>query len=259
MRLRMAKGLCAAGLMFACCGCSSSSYDDEAVEALVSGYNNLYSSNSMAISADLIFNSEEDGMPIKATISLEGEANYEKLEDLQMKFNMGMNANGLAFNDFANIYVKDNTLYMDIMEEKQKQAFPEELPIFDDLPDMNFDVDADLLKDSFKYIQFEDKEKGIIKMEMNDSAYNSFLTGMRQGASDSDLKDYTITMTVKNDQLSEINITLDMVVEGEPMEMEFAIALDKFNEIKAIEFPDLKDYKENNDDSLLGEGLDYYF
>lgn len=258
MRLRLAKGLCAAGLLFTCFGCSSSAYDDEAVEALATAINGMASANSLALTADITANGEKDGTPMKVKLSLDGEANYEKLEDLQMKFTMGMNANGLAMNDLAKIYIKDNAMYMDIMDEKQKQEFPEELSKLEDLPDFSVNMDADQLKSSFDTIQYEDKENGVIKLEMNDTIYDSFVTGMKSSSNKMDLKDYTLTMTVKNNQLSEIKMNLDLTMEGESLEMEMAIGFDKFDQIKKIEFPDFKDFKESDSDSLLGDDLDSY-
>ncbi|MCI9293537.1 MAG: hypothetical protein HFF02_09655 [Erysipelotrichaceae bacterium] len=258
MRLRLAKGLCAAGLLFTCFGCSSSGYDDEAVEALVTAINGMAEANSMALTGDITANGEKDGTPIKVKISLDGEANYEKAEDLQMKFTMGMNANGLSMNDLAKIYIKDNTMYMDFMNEKQKQAFPEELSQLEDLPDFSIHMDADQLKNSFDTIKYEDKENGVIKLEMNDTIHDSFVTGMKSSANKMDLKDYTLTMTVKNNRLSEIKMNLDLLTEGEALEMEIAFAFDKFDQIKKIEFPDFKEFKESNSDSLLGNDLDSY-
>lgn len=244
----MKKYLCLLAVLFVCLTGCSSRYDSEAIQSYLDAVQQLQKIDSLHLDINGEAFLGEDKEQLIARLDMNGDMIIKG--PLQMAFDLEYSFSGLAFDDI-HFYVKDNTMYLDMLEEKTKISFQQYVDLIDMLQAVNTDTAAfneDAVKEMYKEFKYEDKETGTIAFSFDLDRLEELSGGM---SGDTKLKDviksYTGTMKIQNQSLAEI--TFDMVVafEGEQYPVSFTISFSKQNEVKNIKFPSFKGYKDQSD------------
>lgn len=243
----MKKYLCLLAVLFVCLAGCSSRYDSGAIQTYLDATQQLQEVDSMHLDISGKVYLEEDKEQSIARVGMNGDMILEG--PMQMAFDLEYAFSGIAFDDL-HFYIKDNTMYLDMFEEKTKISFQQYAALIDALQDANTDTaaaDEDSVKEMFKEFKYKDKEAGIIAFSFDLDRLEEMSGGMSGGAKLKDfIKSYTGTMKIQDQTLTELSFDLVVAVEGKQYPVSVTVSFAKQNEIKKIKFPSFKGYKEQS-------------
>ena len=236
-------------LVIACLSGCSNRYDDDAIQVYLDATEELKNSESLHLDVSGGIFADEKKEMRSAKINLSSDMILT--DKLQIAVDIDVSAVGVALGEIA-FYVKDNTFYMNFLDNKSKISFQnylDQIGALDIEKNSVFDAkaDAESVKKVFKEFKFEDKDAGIIAFTFDLSIFDSLYETMGNSAQTKYvIKSYTGTMKVQNNQISELNFDLTIDYEGKSYPIVFTISLSEQNQVKDIKFPSFKDYKEQS-------------
>lgn len=236
-------------LLIACLSGCSSRYDDDAIQAYLDATEELKNVESLHLDVSGgIFTDEKKEM---RSAKLNLSSDMILADQLQIAVDVDLSTVGVALGKIA-FYVKDNTFYMNFLDNKTKisfQSYLDQFAAMNSADSLGFGAkaDAESVKSVFKEFKFEDKDAGIIAFAFDLSIFDSLYGAMENSAQTKYvIKSYTGTMKVQNNQITELNFDLIIDYEGKSYPIEFTISLSEQNQVKDIKFPSFKDYKEQS-------------
>lgn len=254
----MKRFLLITALLIACLSGCSNRYDDDAIQAYLDATEELKNVESLHLDVSGgIFTDEKKEM---RSAKLDLRSDMILADQLQIAVNVDVSTVGVALGEIA-FYVKDNTFYMNFLDNKTKLSFQSYLDQFaamNSADGFNFGTKADVesVKSIFKEFKFEDKDAGIITFTFDLSIFDNLYGAMGNSAQTKYvIKSYTGTMKVQNNQITELNFDLTIDFEGKSYPIEFTISLSEQNQVKDIKFPSFKDYKEQSTQPDATAGL----
>lgn len=234
-----------------CTGCSSSSYEQKAIDDYLAYSEDFTKIESANMDVKMLMNMIDNDTTMKAKVTLNGDF-LLKEDDIQMKLMAAMSMSGLSLGDL-NIYMKDFTMYMDMLGTKQKFSMEKEMKAFLEAYKNSLSEDPkmseELIKEQFKEFKYEDETQGIIAFVMDaDKLLKKALEENPTATTeDIDIEDIHGTMTFKDGVFKDISMNMTLVTsKGQKMEFEITCAFDQINQLKAIEFPDFSEYVETD-------------
>lgn len=253
MKQKLGKLLLVAGLMMTMAGCSNSAYDQEAVDVLLTSTNQMSDMDSFHLKMDMSIKGtiEQEDLNVKAT----ADTDIMKLEnDIQGAMNLDLMMNDFPLGNNFNLYLQDSVLYMDMMGQHQKITSPIPLNDFFEMMEPAQTMSEESLKETYKEIKWQDKEKGIIEVTFDDTALASQLK-QQQTSTEVEIVTFNGTYTITDSRVSQMTFLMEMKDGEEMMNLDITLEFSKINEITSIEFPDFSDYLEMNlgDEESFGD------
>lgn len=242
-----------------CTGCTNSSYEQKAIDDYLAYAEDFTKIESANMDVKMLMNMIDNDTTMKAKVTLNGDF-LLKEDDIQMKLMAAMSMSGLSIGDL-NIYMKDFTMYMDMLGTKQKFSMEKEMKAFLEAYKNSLSEDPkmseELIKEQFKEFKYEDETQGIIAFVMDaDKLLKKALEENPTAAEeDINIEDIRGTMTFQDGFLKAISMNMTIVsAKGQKMELEIACAIDQVNKIEAIEFPDFSEYVETDIEDGISAG-----
>lgn len=232
-------------------GCSNNSYEQKAIDDYIAYSKDFVKMESANMNAKMLMNMVDGDTTVKAKVTLDGDF-LIKEDDIQMKLLASMSMNGLSIGDLK-FYMKDLTMYMDLLGTKQKASLAEDMePALDAYKKAlsNENTMSEVtIKEQFKEFKYEDEEQGIIAFVMDSESLLQKALEENPNAASADITmdDIQGTMTFKDHTIK--NMTMNMTLsssKGQRVELEITCSFDSINEIKSIEFPDFSEYVETD-------------
>lgn len=232
-------------------GCSNNSYEQKAMDDYIAYSKDFTKMESANMNAKMLMNMVDGDTTMKAKVTFDGDFLINE-DDMQMKLLAAMSVNGLSIGDIK-LYMKDLTLYMDLLGTKQKASMVEDMKLFLEAykkssTNENTITEA-TIKEQFKEFKYEDEEQGIISFQMDSEGILKKALEENPNAATEDItmEDIQGTMTFKDGTIKNMtmNVTLSSP-KGQKVELQITCTIDSVNEIKSIEFPDFSDYVETD-------------
>lgn len=244
----MKKFLCFTAIIAAClCGCSSR-YDEDAISLYIDAAQAMRQIESIHIDVAGGVYGDKDKETKNTKINMNADLIISDQPQLAMEFDLAVY--GVALDDTA-FYLKDNTFYMNFMNEKTKVALPKDfMKLFSMTNDENGsftsddEVNAEAVKKMFKEFKYQDKDQGVIAFSFDMEMFDQLMK--TAGANEQfkmTIKSYDGTMSIKDRMMNEITFDLLLEIEGKDYPISFTISFSEQNKVKEIKFPDFKDYK----------------
>lgn len=242
----MKRLLCFTALVLSClCGCSNR-YDQEAIDIYLDATQNLKETDSLHIGVLGNIYGDADKEMLNAKVNLDADMIIK--DKLQAAMNFNISLSGVALGDMG-LYVKDNTLYLNIINDKIKMPFQEYIDQMGPTDQNNFNTtaDEDTVKKLFKEFKFKDKKAGIIAFQFDLAMFDDITSTLNYDIQLKDMiKSYGGTMNINDNRLTEMTFDMLINVEGKDYPITFTVTFSKVNEVTEIKFPDFKDYKQQN-------------
>jgi len=216
-------------LVIACLSGCSNRYDDDAIQVYLDATEELKNSESLHLDVSGGIFADEKKEMRSAKINLSSDMILT--DKPQIAVDIDVSAVGVALGEIA-FYVKDNTFYMNFLDNKSKISFQnylDQIGALDIEKNSVFDAKADA-ESTFDLSIFDS-----LYETMGNSAQTKYV-----------IKSYTGTMKVQNNQITELNFDLTIDYEGKSYPIVFTISLSEQNQVKDIKFPSFKDYKEQS-------------
>lgn len=263
---KLGVALCAFLLALGISGCKGSKVEEKAVDTYAKAIEKFSDMKSGNFNIKLLV--DTDDLNTHAKVAMDGSFNGEG--KLQMTANMNAAVNGIGLDDVASMYMKDDKLYINVMQtEKEYIEMPK-----DATDKLRFDEETAKLKkdvkDTFSEFTMEEKDgKRIITGVLNEKSQNSFKKGFdKKAKTDKTAKELgmrfdkineaTVTFTINEDGFMEkmdmkVDLNLHMKdpdnkdkEKSVNMAVEAVISFSDFNTVKSIDFPSFKDYKKTD-------------
>ena len=221
------------GMLFSMAACSGSKVSDDALDKLESSVKKFSEVKNANYAADMDMTVDKENAKIK----LYGSFITETKKPLQMSMIMDMEASGQKLEKYMQLFVKDDTMYLNMMDMmKQKTSLKEAMGTAS-IPNVNFDADTfKMNKEDMKKFLNEEAKKETKKNNVTDANV--------------EFKKLDMDVTLNNDFMEKAVITMEMTnTKGETkQEMNGTISLSvkDINKVSSIDFPDFKDYKEGS-------------
>lgn len=191
-----------------------------------------------------------------AKIKLYGGFISETKKPLQLSMIMDMEASGQKLEKYMQLFVKDDTMYLNMMDMmKQKTSLKDAMGTAS-IPNVNFDADTfKMNKEDMKKFLKEASVKGNdLKLSFDVEKLNEETKKETEKNNVTDanveFKKLDMDVTLNNDFMEKAVITMEMTnTKGETkQEMNGTISLTvkDINKVSSIDFPDFKDYKEGS-------------
>lgn len=222
-------------LAFSLIGCSTHTNKDD-IQTVFDAFDQTLNAESGKLSGDVKYSTGEE-QTIHYTIEFIQKGN------LQIKANLGLEANGNKIDDYLSFYIKDGKTYLKNMDTTSQSVatnigidVKKPLSIYNPFLDLTTDQLSALFKST-------EKKDNTYTFTIDSSQLATLLDGM--GALN--ISKATIQATVEKDHLSN----LEMKINGQqtfddkttPIDIDLTCQLDQYNELDALEFPsDLETY-----------------
>lgn len=222
--------------------------DEEALDSFLKAMSMIteYESANYGVKMDV----EQEG--IKAKMEMDG--GFINDGPLQLTMNISMAASGVSIDDFMQLYLKDNTMYLSAMGEKQKQIL--DLSMLDNMNiglDVDTMMDKKALKEMLKSASIEDHKimmefdvdklnEGVKAIEdSGDEAASSLL---ETGAPSYDQFDLEVVVNKKG-MLTSFVLEMAGKQGDTPMKIKLTWKMKDVNKVESLVFPeDLDSYPE---------------
>ncbi len=244
----MKKFLCFSAIIAAClCGCSSR-YDEDAISLYIDAAQSMRQVESVHIDIEGGVYGDKEKEKKNTKINMYADLIISDQPQLAMEFDLAVY--GVALDDTA-FYLKDNTFYMNFMNEKTKVVLPKDFMKLLSLANNEYgsftsdeEVNAEAVKNMFKEFKYQDKDQGVIAFSFDLEMFDQLMK--TEGANEQFkmvIKSYDGTMNIKDHMMSEITFDLLVEIEGKDYPISFTVSFSEQNKVKEIKFPDFKDYK----------------
>lgn len=252
--------------MLSLSACSGSKVQDEAIKDYQTIMNTSQAITSSHIDGKFLFTMEKENMNFK--VSLDG--NFITQEKPQFAIDLSAAVNGIRIENLAKIYMKDHTIYANVLEQ-EKMSMPLDKNLSKITKPTKQPIDKEAIKKAFKELTVtKENDKKVIKGFFSDTA----LVAMTKQVN----KSYQKDINVKNISNAQIkftsnennfleNLYMNMKVTYQmdntsskdsnkdyTMDIEILINLTNQNNVESITFPDFNDYKKGTD---LDKGSKY--
>lgn len=250
MKKLLALVLCT-GILFTSAACGASKVNDKALDTLetsITKFADLKSSD-YSISADITQGEE------KVNLKLHGSFNASTAKP-EMSMAIDMASQGQSIDNFLELYLKENNVYISILMAGKQMMPLDELTKGAAIPKISFD------KDTFK-INKEDLKKFLKKasidgdkltLELDVAKLNTEVKkasanagAASKAAESTTFKKFNLDITLKDGFIKEAKINMDYSTladgKSEDASGELVFALDKINAVDTVKFPDLSEYK----------------
>lgn len=241
------------GFLFSMSACSSK-IDDAAldkIEDLISENNKVKSANYQM---DIAVNNEESDTKIK----ISGGYLENKNKTVDLSFSADMQSDGQTFEDYIQMYLVDNIIYINIMDAiKEKTDIDTFISSNSSTPtEDKLTIDKETMK---SYLTEASLNGNSINLVFDDKKINDQLKKSLEGA---DASSYPFTLSsmeanidTENNLLKKaiFKIQLNMADETNTQDMNLTISLSMkdYNKVNTLDIPDLSDYE----DTFLGQSL----
>lgn len=214
------------GVIVTMFGCSKSKVDDDAIDRIVPAIQKFAELDS--------FDYEIGFEAPAANGKLYGSCLLEKM---QLSLLLDLNAQGMKIEKFAELYIKDEMLYVSALGQKEKQNFeiPETLNVSFDPETVS--IDKKSLKENLEVasidsdkLHFEVKEK-TIKEAIKSGELNVSDAGIDE------VESVVFDIELENDFIKAMSLTIGGKTDKEDVSVTAYLKLDSINQKKAIDFP----------------------
>ncbi|MCF0106504.1 MAG: hypothetical protein HUJ53_07045 [Holdemanella sp.] len=217
---------------FSLCACSSSVEKSDVI-TVINAFNKTLKADSASISGT--FQTNEDKMNIKLDIIQNG--------NLQVAFNMGLEAGGNTADDFLSFYIKDEKTYLSSMGVTS-QSVLKNIGIDSTKKLSTYNPFLDFTDDEIvSFFTSSKKKNDTITLEMNDKSLATLLDAFGTIS----ISKGTIEAIIKNDVLSSLKITIKgyqaMEEASSDVDIVIDVKIENVNGLKEIKFPsDLENF-----------------
>lgn len=249
--------VCSIGLLFSMAACSSNKVEDKALDALETSINKIVEMKTASYSLTVDAKTGEED----AKVYLHGgyladtaKPSFTAIMDLE--------AQGTKMENFMGIYMKDNTMYMDMemMGMKQKATMEEAedsgmMP--EDLEDIqNFKMNKDEIK---PYLKKASLEGDTLTLELDpakltEAAKDKGSTNaLTSSAANATYSKFNLVVTLKDDFMTKAVIDFEgtqknaTTSEDETITGKMTLEFTDINTGKALTFPDFSDYVDSTE------------
>ena len=240
------------GMLFSMAACSGSKVSDDALDKLESSVKKFSEVKNANYSADMDMTVDKENAKIK----LYGGFISETKKPLQLSMIMDMEASGQKLEKYMQLFVKDDTMYLNMMDMmKQKTSLKDAMGTAS-IPNVNFDADTfKMNKEDMKKFLKEASVKGNdlkLSFDVEKLHEETKKETEKNNVTDANVefKKLDMDVTLNNDFMEKAVITMEMTnTKGETkQEMNGTISLTvkDINKVSSIDFPDFKDYKEGS-------------
>ena len=254
--------LLSAGLLFLMTACSSNKVDDDALTLLETGMNHFEKMESASYNASMDVKLPDSN----ASISFKG-GYLEKDKKLNFSLLMDVKEDGEKAEELINVYYKDDTAYINLMDLNKMKIDLSEL-----LKQVEQSEPTDTKSEGFKKEDIKpfldkavldgNKVQLVLNKDKLDAAIAEEIKKQSEAAGydmTMNVKSATAEITVKDDFIEDAVIDLVMSVsadvEGEKksidMNLKLNLSFSDINQNKEIDFPDFKGYEETDIMSLI--------
>lgn len=247
-------------------GCSSKNIEEAAFQAYETAFAKGKAMQSADFDINILFDTEnwKDG-DVRGKLGLTGS--FQMKDELPLMLaDLNLSVNGIKFTDMFHFYIADNMMYIDIMGKKTKERY--QIDEGSSTNNQTLDLSPEKMKEFMEECTLEEVDgKQILHITMNDD----FLGNIIELSKDS-LKDtYTDEDFAKLKKCMD-PIKVDFILDeehgfhaysvqvhfennGEIMDIQIDIALDRINEVETISFPDFSEFIEK--DAFMDELEDF--
>lgn len=238
------------GMLFSMAACSGSKVSDEALDQFEASIKKFSEVTSANYSADMDMTMDEE----QATIKLHGGFVTETKKPIQLSMTMDMEASGQTINDYIQLYLKDDIMYMNVMGfTKQKTSLTDAMGT-QELPNMNFDTDTFKIdKEAMKeYLEEASLDGNDLKLSFDTKKLNE---KFKEEMEDNSISDGTVEigkmdmdMTLKDDFIEKTVITMEITSKQDEITQKInatiTFTMSDINKVTNLTFPDFTDYVE---------------
>lgn len=170
------------------------------------------------------------------------------IPEAKIDMTMDLGAAGTGSPIEAVVYMKDDSVYMEMLGQKMKMSMAEYATSGTDMDSMVNIISPEMIK---SYTVSETDGKSVYDVVLNDEAYDTYLNdALAQAGQTEDaqveMKKITTNITVENDYVTAqtMNMEFEMTVQGVkvPVVMDMEVAYINPGESVTIEFPDFTGY-----------------
>lgn len=240
------------GMLFSMAACSGSKVNDDALDKLETSVKKFSEVKSANYSADMDMTVDKENAKIK----LYGDFITETKKPLQLSMTLDMEASGQKVEKYMQLHVKDDTMYMNMMDMmKQKTSLKDAMGTAS-IPNMNFDADTFKMnkEDMKKYLKEASVKGNDLKLSFDVEKINEEAKKQtkKNNVTDANVefKKLDMDVTLNNDFMEKAVITLEMTnTKGETKQElngTVSLTIKDINKVSNIDFPDFKDYKEGS-------------
>ena len=241
------------GFLFSMSACSSKIDDDalDKIEDLIAENNKVKSANYQI---DMAVKSEESDLKIK----ISGGYLENKNKNVDLSFSADMETDGQTFEDYMQMYLVDNIIYINIMDAiKGKTDINSFISSDSSTPTENkFTIDKETIK---SYLTEASLNGDSINLVFDDKKINDQL---KKSFENTEMSSYPYTLSslkvdidTENNLIKKatFNIQLNMIDETNTLDINLiiSISMKDYNKVNTLDIPDLSDYE----DALLGQSL----
>lgn len=214
------------GVLVTMFGCSKSKVDDEAIDRIVPAIQKFAELDS--------FDYEVGFESPAANGKLYGSCLLEKM---QLSLLVDLNAQGMKIDKFAELYIKDEMLYVSALGQKEKQNFeiPETLNVSFDPETVS--IDKKSLKENLEVASID---SGKLHFEVKEETIKEAIKNGELNASDAgidEVESVVFDIELENDFIKAMSLTIGGKTDNEEVSVTAYLKLDNINQKKAIDFP----------------------
>lgn len=214
------------GVLVTMFGCSKSKVDDEAIDRIVPAIQKFAELDS--------FDYEIGFESPAANGKLYGSCLLEKM---QLSLLLDLNAQGMKIDKFAELYIKDEMLYVSALGQKEKQNFeiPETLNVSFDPETVS--IDKKSLKENLEVASID---SGKLHFEVKEETIKEAIKNGELNASDAgidEVESVVFDIELENDFIKAMSLTIGGKTDNEEVSVTAYLKLDNINQKKAIDFP----------------------
>ena len=214
------------GVLVTMFGCSKSKVDDEAIDRIVPAIQKFAELDS--------FDYEVGFESPAANGKLYGSCLLEKM---QLSLLVDLNAQGMKIDKFAELYIKDEMLYVSALGQKEKQNFeiPETLNVSFDPETVS--IDKKSLKENLEVASID---SGKLHFEVKEETIKEAIKNGELNASDAgidEVESVVFDIELENDFIKAMSLTIGGKTDNEDVSVTAYLKLDSINQKKAIDFP----------------------
>lgn len=249
--------LCCVGLMFSMAACSSNSVEDEALDALETSINKIVEMKSASYSLSI----DAKGDDSTGSFTIHG-GYLADTANPSFTAVIDMESEGAKMENFMGLYLKDNTVYMDmaLMDLKQKSTMDEAedsglMP--EDFEEIqNFKMNKDEIK---PYLKKASLDGDTLTLELDPVKLTEAVkeqgssNSLTASAADNTYSKFNLVVNLKDGFMTkavmdfEGTSTSSTTSEKENMTGKMTLEFTNINEGKELIFPDFSDYVESAD------------
>lgn len=159
------------------------------------------------------------------------------LDELQLSLFLDLTSNGMKSEKFAEVYIVDQTAYMNALGQKQKQKLE-----WGNMPSFSFDpetvgFDKEMFKENLKAASIEGETLHFeLKDEIvQDASVKGDINFKEIGIDE--VNNMIIDVELANDFFKSLTLTFEGLSNGEKVTVSAYLKLDSINEKKTLEFP----------------------